>query len=157
MPRHFRIHPAIGSTRVGNSPDGFFVGPEQPGNPGNWGGQQFNSFRDEQGRIKRQAARFRVFEYPEDGSAPKEVKIGPDLVNIEWRVHVANKKASFFTFDGQHGAEDAYVARAQRPATDPQKDDPPRLNRRNPLVPAADLNLDPGEQLISKRTPPRAV
>jgi L-Lysine epsilon oxidase N-terminal/L-lysine epsilon oxidase C-terminal domain len=157
MPRRFRIHPAIGIARVGNSPDGFFVGPEQPGVPGNWGGQQFNSFRDEQGRIKRQAARFRVFEYPEDGSAPKEVKIGTDLVSIEWRVHVANKKASFFTFDGQHGAEDAYVARAQRPATDPQKDDPPRLNRRNPLVPLAALNLDPGEQLISKKTSPRVV
>jgi hypothetical protein len=162
MPRRFRIHPAIGAARVGNSPDGFFLGPEQPDVPGNWGGQQFNSFRDEQGRIKRQAARFRVFEYPEDGSAPKEVKIGTDnLVNVEWRVHVANKKASFFTFDGQHGAEDAYVARAQRPATDPQKDDPPRLNRRNPTVPAADrdrlLNLDPGEQLISKNTPARVV
>jgi hypothetical protein len=158
MPRRFRIHPAIGIARVGNSPDGFFVGPEQPGIPGNWGGQQFNSFRDEQGRIKRQAARFHVFEYPEDGSAPKEVKIGTDnLVDIEWRVHVANKKASFFTFDGQHGAEDAYVARAQRPATDPQKEDPPRLNRRNPRISGANLNLDPGEQAISKRTPPRIV
>ena len=164
MPGRFRVHPAIGVARMGDAPDVFFIGPEEPGVPGNWNRNtnEFDSFRDDQGRIKRQAARFRVFEYPQDGSSPKEVLIGTDnLVNIEWRVHVANKKASFFTFDGQHGAEDGYVARAARPANDPQKDDPPRQNRRNPAVPNADrdrlLNLDPGEHIISKNTPAPAV
>jgi len=149
---------------MGNAPDAFFIGPEEPDVPGNWNrdANKFDSFRDEEGRIKRQAARFRVFEYPEDNSPPKEVKIGTDnLVNIEWRVHLANRKASFFTFDGQHGAEDAYITRNGRPATAPQKDDPIRKNRRNPDVPDADrdhlLNLDPGEHLISKNTGARVV
>lgn len=164
MPGRFRIHPAIGAARMGNAPDKFFVGPEEPGVPGNWNPNtnKFDSFRDDQGRIQRQAARFRVFEYPRDGGLPKEVGIGADnVVNIEWRVHLANKKASFFTFDGQHGAEDAFIARAARPATAPQKDGPPRQNLRNPGVPEADrnrlLNLDPGEQIISKSTAARVV
>jgi hypothetical protein len=164
MPSRFRIHPAIGAARMGNAPDAFFIGPENPGVPGNWNGntKQFDSLRDEQGRIKRQAARFRVFEYRQDGSAPNEVRPGTNnIVNIEWRVHLANKKGSFFTFDGQHGADDAYNARAAQPANAPQKDDPPRQNRRNPLIPEADrvrlLDLDPGEAVISKTTPARVV
>src|SRR5687767_15281885 len=51
------IHPAIGIGRVGNSPDGFFLGPEVPGHhPLPLGG-----FKDAEGRILRQAARFRIF------------------------------------------------------------------------------------------------
>lgn len=161
MPRQFRIHPAIGVARMGNSPDAFFIGPEQPGIPANWKGTQFESFRDDQGRIKRQAARFRVFEYHNDGKPPTEVLPGSnDIVNIEWRVHLANKKASFFTFDGQSGAEDAYLTRSTRPADDHQKDDPPRQNRRNAGVTndrEARLNLDPGEHVISKTVADRVL
>ena len=48
------IHPAIGIARVGNSPDGWFLGPEAPGpHPVPPGG-----FKDDQCRVKRQAARF---------------------------------------------------------------------------------------------------
>jgi hypothetical protein len=50
------IHPAIGLARVGNSPEEFFIGPEVPGpHPVPEGG-----FKDTAGRIKRQAARFRL-------------------------------------------------------------------------------------------------
>jgi hypothetical protein len=31
MPLIYRIHPAVGVARVGDSPDDFFVGPEAPG------------------------------------------------------------------------------------------------------------------------------
>lgn len=50
------IHPAIGIGRVGNSPDQFFCGPEvsypTPRHPG--------FYRDANGALKRQAARFRI-------------------------------------------------------------------------------------------------
>src|SRR5260370_16211183 len=146
MGRHFRIHPAIGIARVGNAPEDHFVGPEQPGVPGNWVGTAFQSFRDGAGRIKRQAARFRVFEYFDASSSPKEVVLGPDVVDIEWRVHVANTKGSFFTFNGQSGASDVYLARSQGQGTSSEKTDPARTNLRNYSVLGADkhrrLELD---------------
>jgi hypothetical protein len=157
MGRHFRIHPAIGIARVGNSPEEHFVGPELPGIPGNWVGNAFQSFRDDAGRIKRQAARFRVFEYFDNSSSPKEVVLGADIVDIEWRVHIANRKGSFFTFNGQSGASDVYEARNQRSGTSAEKSDPARTNLRNSSLQGPDrqrlLELDPGEKLISKATP----
>src|SRR5207245_10258724 len=122
---------------------------------------RFDPFRDAKGRIKRQAARLRVFEYPDDGSLPREVVIGTgNVTGVEWRVHIANKKGSFFTFNGQSGAETnpPYVARAKRPGDDIEKpkDDgqPERRNLRNHTV--ADrrsLEIDPGEKLISSDKP----
>jgi len=64
-----KIHPAIGIARVGNSPSEFFIGPEIPGvhvrPPG--------GYRDAQGRIKRQAARFRLFGYDKKGKPVREI------------------------------------------------------------------------------------
>ena len=51
-----RIYPSIGVARLGDSLDQFFVGPEAPGCPPNPDG----GFKDPEGRIKRQAARFRA-------------------------------------------------------------------------------------------------
>ncbi|HMI93996.1 MAG TPA: LodA/GoxA family CTQ-dependent oxidase [Polyangiales bacterium] len=50
------IHPAIGIARVGNSPD-YFIGPERPFERPNPSG----GFKDDNCRVKRQAARFRVW------------------------------------------------------------------------------------------------
>ena len=65
--RQYRIHPAIGIARVGNSPDEFFIGPEIPG-LGPTGdtkvGTRVPSFKSS-GKIKPQAARFRIWEYVE--------------------------------------------------------------------------------------------
>ena len=57
----FKIFPSIGVARIGNCPDdstsGFYVGPEIPGSvivpP--------NGYKDAQGRVRRQAARFRIY------------------------------------------------------------------------------------------------
>ncbi len=162
MASKFRVHPAIGVSRIGNAPDEFFIGPEQPGIPGNWGNGQFNSFRDAAGRVKRQAARFRVFEYPEAGAAPREITAGNGgIVDIEWRVHLANNKGSFFTFNGQSGASDAYLARSNKSADGQEKFDPNRSNLRNAGVSEADrkrlLEIDPGERVISKNKPAPVV
>src|SRR5580704_7939642 len=85
--RRFAIHPGIGIARMGNSPDSFFIGPETPGVDANWDDAtgRFRSFRDAQGRILRQGARFRVFEYFWDAGTetwgnPKEVTLGTDVV-----------------------------------------------------------------------------
>lgn len=160
-PRNFAIYPGIGVARMGNSPE-FFIGPETPGVDANWDDatQRFRSFRDAQGRILRQGARFRVFEYDVVDSQFvnfREVHVGTDVADIEWRVHIANRKASFFVFDGQNGAEDNYVKRSQIPAGTQIKEDPDRTNLRNASVPAceraAKLDIDPGEKLITAGRP----
>jgi L-Lysine epsilon oxidase N-terminal/L-lysine epsilon oxidase C-terminal domain len=162
MSSKYRIHPAIGVARLGNSPE-HFIGPETPGVPPNWNdaAQAFNSFRDAKGQILRQGARFHVYEYkPVEGggfAAPSEVSIGGEVVSIEWRVHVANRKASFFSFFGQLGADDAYVARSKMPAATIIENDPDICNLRNSDVPAEKrsqlLEIDPGEKSISLTQP----
>lgn len=147
MARRFRIHPSIGVARVGNSPDKFFVGPEQPSVPANFKDGKFESFRDG-ARIKRQAAKFRVFEYVDDGAGglkPIEVVVSDEVLDIEWRVHLANRKGSFFRFNGQSGADDLYVKRSKKVK-----------ELRNPDVPAErrrELEIDPGEKLVSFKAP----
>jgi hypothetical protein len=82
-----KIHPAIGIARLGNIPDEFFIGPELP-----WDRTiPDGGYKDEQCRVKRQAARFRIFAYHKDGSI---TKITEKEARITWTVHIANKKAS---------------------------------------------------------------
>ena len=88
------------------------------GVPGNWDSDNnvFRKFKDAEGKVPRQAARFRVFEFDDAGNPVKEVTLA-EGVKIEWRVHVANRKASFFSFHGQSGAETnpPYTDRDKRP------------------------------------------
>lgn len=88
-----RIHPAIGFARVGNStdPDGYFLGPEVPGVPPEPKG---GKFKDTQGRIKRQAVRFRCYGYDEKGERWVELTDKPGQVSITWTVRLANLKAA---------------------------------------------------------------
>ena len=133
MPARFAIHPGIGIARLGNSPDSFCVAAETPGgfpiecdqdgNPTVKDGieQPIGSFIDAKGRIRRQAARFRVFAYDDKSPDGREVAIGDtfDIVNqrsgqlltvriddVRWTVYLANKKASWYEFKetaGEHG------------------------------------------------------
>ena len=92
-----KIHPAIGIARLGNSPSGFFIGPEVPGVfPDPKGG-----FKDTQGRIKRQAARFRIFGYDKKGKLIREID-GKEA-EISWTVHLANGKSAWKRFSGLSG------------------------------------------------------
>lgn len=86
------IHPGLGIARVGNSPDEFFIGPEAPGVVSRPAG----GFKDAAGRIKRQAARFRIYGVNEAGEAVRE--IDADCAQIAWRVHLANRKAIGYQF-----------------------------------------------------------
>ena len=133
MPAIFRIHPAIGIARVGNSPNSFYIAPEvtgglpidcdHEGNPIVKDGkeQPVSKFKDAQGRIRRQAARFRVYLYDDANADGRELKIGDvtDIIDkksgqrrqvriddIRWTVYLANKKSSWYEFKenaGEHG------------------------------------------------------
>ena len=129
MSNVYRIHPAIGIARLGDSADDYFVGSESPGvpplldNPGSPPSAN-PSHRDTKGRIKRQGARFRIFEYaPGENRELRAVReITAADAEIEWHVHLANRKAASTRFQGK--------------------------SRRNPKVPIKKLIVDAGEQTI---------
>jgi len=100
-----KIFPPIGIARVGDSlsKDGWFLGPEVPEDRNR---PETFSFRDENGRIKRQAARFRIYAFDKDGLPIKELTA--DDAEIKWSVELANKKASWFAFRGTEKALNAY-------------------------------------------------
>jgi len=100
MPTAYRIHPSIGIARLGNQqgtgPQDYFIGPESPGHhPIPPDGYKRN------GKIKRQGARFRVYEYETDeatGELRPVREINSDHATIKWTVLLANTKASAQTF-----------------------------------------------------------
>ncbi len=105
MPRTYRIHPAIGIARVGNSPDDYFIGPEAPGVPPSLQKPDAppapnSTYKDPQGRIKRQGARFRIYEYtPDDANVLVQVReITSVEAQIDWEIHLANRKAAALKF-----------------------------------------------------------
>ncbi|WP_144383962.1 LodA/GoxA family CTQ-dependent oxidase [Streptomyces sp. SAJ15] len=127
------IHPTIGIARVGDSPTAFFVGPERPGVPP----QPDGGFKDAAGRVKRQAARFRVYGYDADGNVLGELTA--ETAEISWTVELANAKAEWFRFLGRY----------QEPPADE-----PRL-RRNQHIPVddprarAELVIKPGPRTVT--------
>jgi len=137
------IHPAIGVARAGNSPDGYFLGPELPGvYPVPDGG-----YKDAVGRVKRQAARFRVYGLDADGNVVRELTA--DDAEIVWTVHPANTKAAWYTFDM---ALDIAEAQGGRPLPDGSLTPPVRVPRRNAAVTGADrarLAIDAGPRTIA--------
>jgi hypothetical protein len=96
----YSIYPAMGIARLGNSPSQFYIGPETyRGLPILPNGAPFfpKDFRDSEGRMRRQAARFHV--YREGGQHIEEVNLdSPAIKEIRWTVHLANKKASWYQF-----------------------------------------------------------
>lgn len=148
LPTIYKIHPAIGVARVGNSPADFFIGPETPGRPAEGDsaiGSTVPKFKDSSGLIKRQAARFRIWKYDDNGKGkyvPVEEKTlsSKDVEWIVWTCHLANKKAAFFEFKGLRGD----------PVFGPSGPSMPRRNASttNPKA----LWLDPGKGTISGKS-----
>ena len=158
----YKIHPGIGIARLGNSPEDFCISPETPaalpiacdrqGNPvlspDGTATTVVTHFKDEQGRIKRQAARFQVYVYDDQSPQGRPLKIGDriegggnagTLVNIQWRVYLANKKACWYQFqqlEGEHGYQDGHPLR-NASVTDP--------NERQCLI------IDPGPQVVDMK------
>ncbi|WP_198153655.1 LodA/GoxA family CTQ-dependent oxidase [Catenuloplanes japonicus] len=87
------IHPAIGVARVGSS-DEYFHGPEVPyPDPLPQGG-----YRDGTKRLKRQAARFRIYGANARGDLVRELTGDGDGADIAWTVELANTKAAWYGF-----------------------------------------------------------
>lgn len=84
------IHPGIGVARIGNSADQYFIGPETV-TPAE---RDIGCYRDAKGALKRQGARFRVYGYNAAGAVVRELK-GDE---VEWTVHVANRKGEWYRF-----------------------------------------------------------
>lgn len=123
----YKIHPSIGIARLGDSRS-FFIGPEIPGT-------KVPPYKNGI-KIKAQAVRFRIFEYVDKNGSyvfSREISLSEkDVTKLEWTVHLANRKASFFKFEGLKGA------------------DRPPANLRNAAVDARNsLEIDPNERSIS--------
>ncbi|MCB0397104.1 MAG: LodA/GoxA family CTQ-dependent oxidase [Flavobacteriales bacterium] len=137
---NLRIHPAIGMARVGNSTE-FYLGPETmaayPGEGALTGGLPIkpgtesttitsNDIRDAEGKLKRQAARFKIYQY-EDGDTysypsqkSSEVTIGSvvdgkTVADIIWTVHLANKKANCWEIDEDNNTGIVQYEKGQTP------------------------------------------
>jgi hypothetical protein len=159
MATTYKIHPGIGIARLGNAPEEFCISPEKPaalpiacdarGNPllspDGSAELPISKFKDGEGRIKRQAARFQIYVYDDESPQGRPLKVGDPvtgggnqgfLVDIQWRAYLANKKASWYEFKqlaGEHG----YA---------------PDHPRRNAGITAAEarqrLIIDPGPQIV---------
>jgi L-Lysine epsilon oxidase N-terminal len=73
----YRIYPSIGIARAGNDLTQFYIGPEIPGHPGfdvDAAGNEtrVEHYKVDEDQIKRQAARFRLFEDSGPGGAWRE-------------------------------------------------------------------------------------
>jgi hypothetical protein len=109
----YKIHPAIGIARVGNSPE-FFIGPERLGErPEPVGG-----FKDAQCRIKRQAARFRIFAHHDNNTVEE---ITDAEAEITWTVHLANRKAAYPGRGNNEPSSDLIIAPGARTTNGPNQ------------------------------------
>jgi len=186
---NFRIHPAIGIARVGNSED-YYLSPETVAglkeNPTDvqTGGLPIKKgtenttitsadLRDAKGALKRQAARFKIYQYalkdsketypmnlPEE--AIQEVQIGSivgskKVVDIIWTVHVANKKANTFVLvedptkaEGISGYQQGQLPPIRNTDINnpdaPQPTDP--LKVLNDPTRVRQLTIDPGPRVV---------
>jgi hypothetical protein len=124
----FRIHPAIGIARVGNSEE-YYLGPETMAGLGpreqTVGGLPIrpdtesetvdsSELRDRSGAMKRQAARFRIYSYSAQAAGSygsgegEQITLGSrvgrrTVTDILWTVHLANKKAANYQMNGDLG------------------------------------------------------
>jgi len=180
----FRIHPAVGIARVGNSPD-YVIAPETMAGDGAGGTMPSGGLpiragtesdlvtsadvRDQAGALKRQAARFRIFLYPDtkEEKWPRgdgvEVNIGSKVgartvKDIVWTVHLANKKANCFvlTETGRQGIAsytDGHLPPVRNVDIDhpdaPQPPDSDKLKLMGDPKRVFKLTIDPGPRIVS--------
>lgn len=131
MAKEYRIYPGIGISRLGNSPESFFLSPEIPGlGPleltADDAPTPVGKYKDATGFVRRQAARFRIFEFDTDSSGKTTFReiTAANGTQIEWRVELANEKSAAGKFVDENTPEDT-------------------ANLRNPNVPQAELIIKP--------------
>lgn len=125
------IYPAIGVARIGNSKE-YYLASDLPGvAPVAEGG-----FKDNDNLFKKQVPRFRIYALDENNEPLGEINTDTDNVNIEWRVHVANRKAAWYQFNNALDLGKYSIPSTKRNGAVPDPD-------RNQLV------IDPGPRTIS--------
>jgi L-lysine 6-oxidase len=161
MGHDYEIHPSVGIARVGNSPE-FYLAPRNIGAlpteidaEGSATGIPVQHFKDRAGRMRRQAAQFRIYRYRdgERGTQPEEITLdSPEVVEIQWTVHPANKKACWYEFlpligDDMLGPENSYDKQKNNPKLD--------LHLRNADTVGSEkrrrLMIDPGPRRLNGR------
>lgn len=183
-----RIHPSVGIARVGNSAQ-YVIAPEtMAGSPVGGGSPltgglpiragtesepvRSGDLRDGDGALKRHAARFRIFAYPERAQEawPRgdgvEVNVGDSVggrtvADIIWTVHVANKKANCFvlTESGRQGIA-SYTDGHLPPIRNTEINHPEAPQPADKIAVLNDparvraLTIDPGPRTISGRSAP---
>jgi hypothetical protein len=95
------IFPGMGICRIGNSQEEYYLAPEIP-NRAPRGVNDSWDYRDKEGKILRQAQRFRIYGYTDNKEIHVIDQTHPSVSHIEWKVTLANKKASFYQFVGKY-------------------------------------------------------
>jgi hypothetical protein len=128
----YKIHPGIGIARVGPSKSGFFLAPETVGGPplelSDKGEIPFAGYKDARHLMRRQAARFRVYEYDKDDASGRETlqrEIKASDATIEWTVRLAARKAAGVTMRFDESDDDGALIVTPGPES----------NRRNGVSP----------------------
>ena len=107
MSTKYKIHPAIGIARVGDSQD-YYIAPNQMGGlPTSYSTTppEGTYFRDADNKLLRQAAEFKIYAYADGDSSGTLVTSGQNGVKaIKWTTWIASKKASWFQFMQQTGS-----------------------------------------------------
>ncbi len=159
----YAIHPALGIARLGNAqpnlsertadgtraPDTFYLGAEAPYEVPNQGRPYKTG-----GKVKKQAQRFRIYEY-QDGKAVREVTLdADDIQSIEWTAHLANRKAALSSSE-RPGTVSRPAAIPPVPwgldATPPDGADPsywPATTRNCKVIDRDQLCIDPGPATV---------
>ena len=107
MSSKYKIHPAIGIARVGDSQD-YYIAPDTAGSlPTSYSTDppEGTYFRDADDKLLRQAAKFKIYQYSDDNPDGVVVTPGENGVkSITWTTWIASKKASWFQFMQQTGS-----------------------------------------------------
>lgn len=117
--RRVAIHPGIGIARVGDSCQ-YFYGPETCSLP------THKTYRDQIGAVLRQGARFRLYGLAEDGVTVL-CELTAAEADIEWRVHLCNRKAAWYHFISPLDLEEAADLACERRNPTVEGDDRKRL------------------------------
>ena len=172
-----RVHPAIGFARVGNS-DAYYLAPETPAaypteNSATTGGLPIQAgtesetitdkdIRDADGAFKKQTARFRIFQYPNDFTLERyptgmgeEVTLGSTVgfseqktvKGIIWTVHLANKKANCYVLPEPDTKGDQIIDR-YKDCKHPKLRNPSFGTDLNAADRRTKLQIDPGPRAI---------
>lgn len=126
------IYPAIGVARVGTSETEWFAGPEVLNPPA----QAPGYYRDAENKLKRQAARFRIYGVNVKGEIVRELT--PDNAAIDWHVELANTKSAWYGFQLAQDIPEAAWA-------------PPTTLRNAAVADRAGLAITPGPRTVSGR------